>query len=135
MTARVVTGTLVLVPNTLDFGSTGEPGRIDALLPGAVLRRAAGLSHWVAENAKTTRAFLRRVDAVVSLAQPLQSLAIVELPRPQKGRPTLATPGLDALLDPARASPSSATCPSKPRRGRPASASSRRFRAVPARRS
>jgi 16S rRNA (cytidine1402-2'-O)-methyltransferase len=43
------------------------------------------LTHWAAENAKTTRALLKRVDAIAPLAQPLQSLHIAELPRPPKG--------------------------------------------------
>ena len=43
------------------------------------------LSHWIAENAKTTRALLKRIDALVPLAQPLQVVSIVELPRPAKG--------------------------------------------------
>src|ERR1700712_3763315 len=78
-------GTLILVPNTLDFGIAADAPEIGDVLPMSVLRTAARLTHWVAENAKTTRAFLKRVDAVVPLAQPLQTLAIVELPRPQKG--------------------------------------------------
>lgn len=88
------TGTLVLVPNTLDLGA--EAGDIQDVLPLGVLRRAAGLGHWVAENAKTTRALLKRVDAVVPLAQPMQSLSITELPRPRKGAPASA-PGMEAL--------------------------------------
>ncbi|MBH9577996.1 SAM-dependent methyltransferase [Inhella proteolytica] len=76
---------LFLVPNTLDFGIAGEPAPLDDLLPRSTLREAARLSHWVVENAKTARAFLKRVDAVFPLAQPLQSLQIQELPRPPKG--------------------------------------------------
>src|SRR2546425_409708 len=95
-------GSLYLVPNTLDFGTAAEASRIDEVLPASVIRTAARLTHWVAENAKTTRAFLKRVDAVVPLAQPLQSLAIVELPRPQKGAHGASTVDLDALLAPAR---------------------------------
>ena len=52
-----------------------------------------------AENAKSTRAFLKRVDAVVPLARPLQEISIVELPRPPKGRPS-ASPDLAPLLAP-----------------------------------
>lgn len=95
-------GSLYLVPNTLDFGTAAEAGRIDEVLPASVIRTAARLTHWVAENAKTTRAFLKRVDAVVPLVQPLQSLAIVELPRPQKGAHGVAAVDLDPLLAPAR---------------------------------
>ena len=59
----------------------------------------------VCENAKTTRAFLKRVDSASAAgAVPLQELAIVELPRPNKGRePAPGPAGVDALLAPARA--------------------------------
>jgi len=94
-------GTLVLVPNTLDLGA--DIGDLQQVLPLGVLQHAARLTHWVAENAKTTRAFLKRVDAVVPLAQPLQALDIVELPRPRKGGgASEASPTeLQALLKPA----------------------------------
>ena len=94
-------GELVLVPNTLDFGAPGGVPDLQEVLPLGVIRRAAALPHWVAENAKTTRAFLKRVDAVVPLAKPLQAIDIVELPRPQKGVRIAAAPNLDALLAPA----------------------------------
>jgi 16S rRNA (cytidine1402-2'-O)-methyltransferase len=94
-------GELVLVPNTLDFGAPGAVPDLQDVLPLGVIRRAAALQHWVAENAKTTRAFLKRVDAVVPLANALQSIEIVELPRPQKGARNAAPPNLDALLAPA----------------------------------
>lgn len=76
-------GTLWLVPNTLDLGA----GTVDIrdVIPDGVLRRAASLAHWVAEDARTTRAFLKRVDAVTPLAQTLQATDIRELPRPRKG--------------------------------------------------
>ena len=94
-------GALYLIPNTLDFGTAAEAEPIDDVLPASVIRTAARLTHWVAENAKTTRAFLKRVDAVVPLDQPLQALSIVELPRPPKGSNTLPSPDLAALLAPA----------------------------------
>lgn len=76
-------GKLVLVPNMLDLGAAPEP--VDNVLSAHALRRAAGLQHWVVENAKAARAFLKRVDALVPLAQPLQALQLQELPRPRKG--------------------------------------------------
>ena len=94
-------GALYLIPNTLDFGTATEAGPIDDVLPASVIRTAARLTHWVAENAKTTRAFLKRVDAVIPLGRPLQALSIVELPRPAKGSNTLPAPDLVALLAPA----------------------------------
>lgn len=93
-------GCLYLVPNTLDLGSAEPPDIVESLPLGA-LRTAAGLAHWVAENAKTTRAFLKRVHEVLPLARPLQDIAIVELPRPPKGRPAPANEDLSALLAPA----------------------------------
>lgn len=82
-------GRLLLIPNTLDFGCVDHP---DAVLPDlrhtlpmSVLTAAAHLQHWVCENAKTTRAFLKRVNSVVPLASPLQALDIQVLPRPNKG--------------------------------------------------
>ena len=96
-------GTLYLVPNTLDFGIADASVDLQAVLPLQVLRIAARIGYWAAENAKTTRAFLKRVDAIVPLSQPLQQLRIAELPRPPKGgaKPTLDASWL-ALLAPLR---------------------------------
>jgi len=98
---NATTGSLYLIPNTLDFGTAAEAQPIDDVLPASVLRTAARLKYWIVENAKTTRAFLKRVDAIVPLAQPLQSLTVVELPRPSKGSNALPAPDLAALLAPA----------------------------------
>jgi len=100
-----MTGKLYLVPNTLDFGiAAGDRPLpdIQRVLPLGTIEVAARLVDWVAENAKTTRAFLKRIHAVRPLAAPLQELNLVELPRPAKGvrRPSGA-PDLSALLKPA----------------------------------
>ena len=99
-------GKLVLVPNTLDLGTDHEVDLRD-VLPQAVIARAATLGHWVAENAKTTRALLKRVDRLVPLVQPLQSIQISELPRPAKGggaaKAGAAAVDLKPLLAPALA--------------------------------
>jgi 16S rRNA (cytidine1402-2'-O)-methyltransferase len=99
-----MSGALFLVPNSLDVG-TGEADAIDLgeRLPLGTLRVAARLQHWVCENAKTTRAFLKRVDAVCPLARPLQTLDVVELPRAPKGRTERATFDARAFLAPALA--------------------------------
>ena len=87
-----VKGKLYLVPNTLDFGVDlgGGAGAslpdLQTVLPLQAIQVASQLGHWVAENAKTTRAFLKRVDVLVPLKHSLQSLSMVELPRPQKGQ-------------------------------------------------
>jgi 16S rRNA (cytidine1402-2'-O)-methyltransferase len=73
-------GKLYLVPAPLDFGcATQTP--LDEVMPAGTLRIAARLQHWVCENAKTTRAYLKRVDGLHALAQPMQALHIQELPR------------------------------------------------------
>ncbi|WP_291015170.1 SAM-dependent methyltransferase [Hydrogenophaga sp.] len=75
-------GTLYLVPTPLDFGvDAGELSSIDQLLPGDTLAAASRLTHWITENAKSTRAFLKRVESVAGLAVPLQAQQIAELPR------------------------------------------------------
>ncbi len=93
-------GKLVLVPNTLDLGAAEVDLR--DVLPQAVILRAATLLHWVAEDARSTRAFLKRVGAVEALARPLQEVSIVELPRPRKGsRESVPTQEWHSLLAPA----------------------------------
>ncbi len=95
-------GTLLLVPNTLDLGAAEVDLR--EVLPQAVIERAATLQHWVAEDARSTRAFLKRVGAVRPLAAPLQALDIRELPRPRKGsREAVPAQEWLALLQPALA--------------------------------
>lgn len=100
-----MTGTLYLVPNTLDFGTgdAQQPPDIEDTLPLGALKVAAALPHWVAENAKTTRSFLKRVGQRVPLSRPLQEISIVELPRPPKGGAAVAAPNLAPLLAPALA--------------------------------
>ncbi|MGE0100082.1 MAG: SAM-dependent methyltransferase [Hydrogenophaga sp.] len=75
-------GTLYLVPAPLDFGLDVEGmAPVDQWLPVQTLDVASRLKHWVTENAKSTRAFLKRVDAIARLAVPLQEQNIAELPR------------------------------------------------------
>jgi 16S rRNA (cytidine1402-2'-O)-methyltransferase len=73
-------GTLFLVPAPLDFGCT-PLAPLNHALPLQTLELAARLQHWVCENAKSTRAYLKRVNDVVPLTNPVQSLQIQELPR------------------------------------------------------
>ena len=104
-------GRLLLVPNTLDLGCLPEGGSVAELpdlrdvLPTGVLIAASRLTHWVAENAKTTRAFLKRVDAVHPLTTPLQQQDIQAIPRAAKGGGRESTPASawHALLAPALA--------------------------------
>ena len=96
-------GSLWLVPNALDLG-------IDAALPlddtlsRAAIGRAAQLTHWVVEDAKSARAFLKRVNALRPLANPLQAIDLRELPRaPKDGRAAATAADWRALLTPALA--------------------------------
>ena len=73
-------GTLYLVPTPLDFGVDAD-APLDQVLPAHTVATAARLTHWVTENAKSTRAFLKRVAATHPLAAALQAQQITELPR------------------------------------------------------
>lgn len=74
------TGRLLLVPTPLDFGCDSACS-ITEVLPEGTLRAAARTSHWIAENAKSARAFLKRVADHLALAAPIQAQQITELPR------------------------------------------------------
>lgn len=54
---------------------------VEQSVPLGTLRAAAGITHWVCENAKSARAYLKRIEAVAPLAAPLQAQQIQELPR------------------------------------------------------
>ena len=73
-------GRLFLVPTPLDHGCD-EQTPLDDVLPLGTIKKAAAIACWISENAKSTRAFLKRVDAVAPLAQPIQAQQITELPR------------------------------------------------------
>jgi 16S rRNA (cytidine1402-2'-O)-methyltransferase len=73
-------GRLLLVPTPLDFACATQAPIAD-VLPAATLAAAAQTTHWITENAKSTRAFLKRVGEHQALALPLQQQTITELPR------------------------------------------------------
>ena len=73
-------GRLYLVPTPLDFGCD-SPVSLAEVLPAGTIAHASRLTHWICENAKSARAFLKRVGEVQPLALPLQQQEIVELPR------------------------------------------------------
>jgi len=75
-----VHGKLYLVPAPLDFGCA-EQAQLSYVLPDATLHRAAGITHWICENARTARAFLKRIGAIHELVAPLQAQQLAELPR------------------------------------------------------
>jgi 16S rRNA (cytidine1402-2'-O)-methyltransferase len=78
MESHNMPGTLYLIPNTL--GPTdAAPGALSHVLPGQVQSVTAQLDYFVAENAKTARAFLKLVAIDHPLARPLQEIEIAEL--------------------------------------------------------
>lgn len=81
------TGTLFLIPTTLGESSLSE------VLPNSVQHCAARLTHFVGENAKTTRAFLK----LAGIETPLQQVQINELNinTPGTQLPELIQPLLD----------------------------------------
>ena len=97
-----MSGSLILMPNAMDLGSEQVP--LGDVLPLGVSRRAARLTHWAAEDARSARAFLKRVAAIEPLAMPLQAIQITELPRPRKGsNEPVPAQTWNALLQPALA--------------------------------
>ena len=94
-------GTLFLVPAPLDYGCT-EPVALTDVLPDATIRVAARLTCWICENARSARAYLKRIDALQPLAVPLQALRMIELGREihKKGDHD-GTYDMRALLQPA----------------------------------
>ena len=73
-------GRLYLVPAPLDFGCA-QQSPLQESMPLETLRIITSLQHWVCENAKSTRAYLKRVGEVLPLAMPIQAQTLTELPR------------------------------------------------------
>ena len=73
-------GKLYLVPAPLDFGCDVQAPLQD-VMPLATLQIAARLPSWICENAKSTRAYLKRINELQPLKTVLQLLHIQELPR------------------------------------------------------
>ena len=67
-----MTGTLYLIPNAL---GEGDAAALATVLPASVIARTAQLGYFIGENAKTTRAFLKRVGT----ERPIQEIEIREL--------------------------------------------------------
>ena len=78
--APAPSGRLYLVPAPLDFGCD-DPVSLQDTMPWGTLSVASRLQYWVCENAKSTRAYLKRVHEICPLSSPLQELHLQELPR------------------------------------------------------
>ncbi len=75
-----VKGKLYLVPAPLDFGCE-QQAPLQDVMPQQTMQIAAQLGNFICENAKSTRAYLKRVGELVPLNQPVQALVMMELPR------------------------------------------------------
>jgi 16S rRNA (cytidine1402-2'-O)-methyltransferase len=73
-------GKLYLVPAPLDFGCEQQAALQD-VLPMGTIATAATLTHWICENAKSARAYLKRIHEMAPLRLPIQDMSLVELPR------------------------------------------------------
>ncbi|MEO5661524.1 MAG: SAM-dependent methyltransferase [Polaromonas sp.] len=76
----IAKGKLYLVPAPLDFGCDSQAPLQDVMPPGT-LQIVARLCCWICENAKSTRAYLKRINELRPLSTPVQALQIQELPR------------------------------------------------------
>jgi 16S rRNA (cytidine1402-2'-O)-methyltransferase len=72
-------GTLYLIPNTLGPADNTVPEPLAGLVPSEVQALTARLDYFIAENAKTARAYLKLVALNHPLARPLQEIRISEL--------------------------------------------------------
>jgi 16S rRNA (cytidine1402-2'-O)-methyltransferase len=89
-----MTGILYLIPNTLGPADPIIGCTLEQVIPDEVQAITARLDYFVAENAKTTRAFLKTVGLARPLAKPLQEIRIAEL------NVNTAAAALPALLEP-----------------------------------
>ncbi|MFC0348548.1 SAM-dependent methyltransferase [Undibacterium danionis] len=72
-------GTLYLIPNTLGQNDTSQGNVLAHIIPETVQAMSAQLHYFVAENAKTTRAYLKTLALHHPLAKTIQELQITEL--------------------------------------------------------
>lgn len=87
-------GILYLIPNTLG-PTAAAPGALNHVLPEQVQALTASLDYFVAENAKTARAFLKLIAIDHPLGRALQEIEIAEL---NVNTPAAALAGLLAPL-------------------------------------
>lgn len=96
-------GILYLIPNTLGQTEVEDDYPLAHIIPAEVQAITARLDYFIAENAKTTRAFLKLIGTANTLAKPIQEIRIAELNvnTDAKSLPALLTPllaGQDAGL-------------------------------------
>ncbi|MDY7579221.1 SAM-dependent methyltransferase [Herbaspirillum sp. RTI4] len=72
-------GTLYLVPNTLGPMDNAGDNPLASIIPADVQLLTSQLTYFIAENAKTARAFLKLLSATSPLANAIQDIRIAEL--------------------------------------------------------
>jgi 16S rRNA (cytidine1402-2'-O)-methyltransferase len=72
-------GTLYLIPNTLGPSDLAQADPLAQIIPSEVQAITAKLDYFIAEDAKTTRAYLKLIAVQHPLAKPLQEICISEL--------------------------------------------------------
>lgn len=72
-------GTLYLIPNTLGYAEGQQEGLLARIIPDTVQSMSANLPYLIAENAKTTRAYLKLLSQNHPLGRALQEIKISEL--------------------------------------------------------
>ena len=90
-----MTGILYLIPNLLSPPDASNAEQLTASIPTEVQRLTATLDYFIAENAKTARAYLKLIAQKTPLAVPLQQILIHEL---NVNTPTSRLPELLAPL-------------------------------------
>lgn len=87
-------GILYLIPNTLGQTEIDAADPLAHIIPVEVQAITAKLDYFIAENAKTTRAFLKLIGTRNALAKPIQEIRIAELNvnTDAKNLPTLLEP-------------------------------------------
>lgn len=74
-----MSGTLYLIPNLLSAPESFSAELLASTVPAGVQSVASRLDYFIAENAKTTRSFLKVVHELAPLRLPLQQIDIAEL--------------------------------------------------------
>ncbi len=72
-------GILYLIPNTLGQTEVDGGDPLAHIIPTEVQLLTAKLDYFIAENAKTTRAFLKLIGTRNTLTKPIQEIRIEEL--------------------------------------------------------
>lgn len=74
-----MSGILFLIPNTLGQSELNTVDPLAHIIPADVQAITSRLDYFIAENAKTTRGFLKMIGATNTLAKPIQEIRIAEL--------------------------------------------------------